>query len=117
MQRITITTGAGFDASGEPIDAGTLATVLAAVRGDLAATFGGYTETDTYGGWVNGKGELVTEAGKRFVILADDVSGRRDPVETAERVREAFGQESVVLEVEAVAGYFVTAPAPARAAA
>src|SRR4249919_3090054 len=116
MQRFTITTGAGFDANGVPLDAGKLAQALATVRADLAATFGGYTEAETSGGWVNDRGELVTEPGRRFVILsnADNPSpgAHAHPIETAERVRAAFAQQSVVLEVDAPSVVFVTHPAP-----
>lgn len=115
MQRITITTGTGQDQAGQPIDAGTLAQALATVRADLAATFGGYTEAETFGGWVDDRGQLVTEPGRRFVVLSrfenPSAGAYVHPVETAERVRRAFNQQAVVLEVDEPRTVFVTADA------
>lgn len=64
--RITITAGIEESAEGAALDRFTSATAIAHVRRLLAAECGGYTETDTNGGWVNDEGRLVEERGKRW---------------------------------------------------
>lgn len=113
MQRITITAGTGQDRNGRDIDPQELQTALAGIRATLAGAFGGYTERETYGGWINDAGELVTEPGRQWVALTDKPAREADPAAeaVAEYVRAMLKQEAVVLETETVHGRFIVAPA------
>jgi len=112
MQRITITAGIGEDRHGHAIDPQALQTALAGIRATLAGAFGGYTERETYGGWINDTGELVTEPGRQWVALTDMAAREADPAAeaVAEYVRDVLKQASVVLETETVHGRFISAP-------
>ena len=112
MQRITITAGIGYDRNGAALHAQDVQQALAGIRATLARAFGGYTEAETVGGWINGAGELVTEPGRRWVALADL---RRDEARQAARavadyVRDALQQESVLIELDTSTAEFRTAP-------
>ena len=111
MERITITAGTAEDRTGAAIAPETLAQALATIRGTLARMFGGYTEADTYGGWIADDGRLVTEPGKRWTILAGPAAdaAESNANAAAEVVRVALNQSAVVLEVETVRAEFVTA--------
>lgn len=113
MARVTITAGTGEDRHGVPLSSSSVALALATIRGHLAATFGGFTETDTLGGWVDDGGRLVMEQGKRWTILAD--VPREEAAAQAEVVRRALNQAAVVLEFEPdVSGQFIAAPVVKR---
>ena len=116
MQRITITAGIGEDRYGNPLQAQDVQTALAGIRATLAGAFGGYTELETYGGWLTDAGELVTEPGRRWIALTDKPAREADPAaETvAEYVRDVLKQVSVVLETETVHGRFIAEPAVAE---
>lgn len=106
--RITITAGTGFDRDGRALSAQRVAQALATIRATLAQTFGGYTETDTLGGWVDGSGELVTEPGKRWTVVEVEEMAGLDSTRAAGwyvagRIAAELGQASVLLEVEPVA--------------
>lgn len=118
MQRITITAGVGEDRNGRPLDAQHLAQAYAGIRAKLAHAFGGYTERETYGGWINDAGELVTEPGRQWIALTDMPARDADPAAdaVAEYVRGQLNQASVMLETETVYGRFVSAPVTATAA-
>jgi len=109
MNRITITAGIGEDANGAPIAGARLAEVLATIRASFAAGFGGYTETDAMGGWINDAGRLVVEPAKRWVILttagAADAKAMADAA--ARMVGRGLNQAVVVREVEPVDGAFL----------
>lgn len=97
MNRLTITTGIGEDRNGQAIRSSVYVRALARIREWLAREHGGFTEVDTNGGWINPSGALVMEGGKRFIVLtAEPFAGHR----TADFIRRALNQESVVLEVE-----------------
>ena len=118
MQRITITAGTGYDATGNALSAQDVQTALAGIRATLARAFGGYTEAETMGGWINGAGELVTEPGRRWIALASITAG--EAMEAAHAVadyaRDALRQESVLIERDTVEAEFRTAPVTATAA-
>ena len=118
MQRITITAGTGEDASGQPLDAGEVAQAVAGIRGTLARMFGGYTERETVGGWINSAGELVTEPGRQWIALTNKPAREADPLayEVADYARDALRQASVMLETETVYGRFIESGATVTAA-
>lgn len=108
MKRFTITAGTGFDSRGDAIALDVLAAKLAVIRSHLAGKFGGFTETETVGGWLNGVGELVLEHGRRWIVLADDsidYSGQ----DAARYVGRMLDQSAVMLETESVPAEFVAA--------
>lgn len=109
MQRITITAGTGEDRNGQALDAQTVTQALASIRAKLAHTFGGYTERETLGGWINSAGTLVTEPGRQWIALTDKPARDADPLaeDVAAFVRDALLQQSVMVESETVYGRFV----------
>lgn len=119
MQRITITAGIGEDRHGRALDAQTLAQAFAGIRATIAQAFGGYTERDTLGGWINGAGELVTEPGKQWIALASKPAREVDDAAhaLADYVRDVLNQQSVMLETETVFGRFIEASAETATAA
>lgn len=118
MQRITITAGTGFDRHGNPLDAQDVQTALAGIRATLARAFGGYTETESLGGWINGAGDLVTEPGRRWIALASITAGEAMDAAraVAEYARDALRQESVLIERDTIEAEFSAAPVTATAA-
>ena len=109
MQRITITAGIGEDRNGNAMSDESVAEMLATIRARLAATFGGYTETDAMGGWINESGRLVVEPSKRWILLTD--ANAKDADELADAAARVIGrglrQAAVVIERETIAGRFV----------
>jgi hypothetical protein len=118
MQRIAITAGIGYDRHGNALDAQHVQTALAGIRATLARAFGGYTETESLGGWINGAGELVTEPGRRWVALASITAG--EAMEAAHAVasyaRDALRQESVLIERDTIEAEFNAEPTTATVA-
>lgn len=117
--RITITTGTGFTAKGEPLSPFQVTTAQAKARGLIAGICGGYTEMFTSGGWVDPKGELVTERGLRWVTLHEAQDAEHAEYvarELAGAVAHAFQQECVVLELEPVPTVSFVAPTVPAAA-
>jgi hypothetical protein len=112
MQRITITAGTGYDRHGEPLQAQDVQTALAGIRATLAGAFGGYTEAETVGGWINGAGELVTEPGRRWVALANITAGdaMKAARAVAEYARDTLRQESVLIERDTIEAEFSAVP-------
>ena len=117
MQRITFTAGIGEDGNGRPLDPQELTQALAAIRAGIAHTFGGYTERETFGGWINSAGELVTEPGRQWIALTDKPAREADTLahRLADRIRGLLRQQSVMLESETVFGRFVEAMETATA--
>lgn len=114
--RICITVGTGVDANGVALSDFVVARGVQRARETLAATFGGYTETATAGGWWDGR-QLVEETGRRWIVLVTD--GEEAEVEAKAREAAAtiagyFAQACAALEVERVA--CVAFVEPARAA-
>lgn len=94
MYRITITAGTMFDGAGQRmVNAGA---ALERIRHSLAMSAGGYTEQDSFGGWVK-DGQIVTEPGKRFTVLSPSDAGAHD---MAAMVARELHQNAVALEVE-----------------
>jgi hypothetical protein len=104
MQRITITAGTGEDRHGNALPAQTLQQALASIRAKLAHTFGGYTERESLGGWINSAGILITEPGRQWIALTDKSARDADPLadDVAAYVRDALLQQSVMVESETV---------------
>ena len=117
MQRITITAGIGEDRNGSPLDGQEVTQALANIRATVARIFGGYTERETLGGWINSAGELVTEPGRQWIALTAKPAREADELAyaLADHVRDMLRQQSVMLESETVFGRFVEATETATA--
>ena len=63
------------------------------IRAHALTQFGGYTESRVTGGWINGRGKAVIEAGRQLAIIADNAKLVRD---FAAYVCVKLNQESVV---------------------
>lgn len=115
MQRITITAGIGYDRAGAPLNPQDVQTALAGIRATMARAFGGYTESETLGGWINGAGELVTEPGRRWTVLATITASEAMTAAraVADYARDVLRQESVLIERDTIEGEFAAAPVPA----
>lgn len=77
------------------------------VKGRLADTFGGFTETQTRGGWVNGDGELITESVTKVEsVRMDDDAPNAEAIakSTASWVESKTDEDVVMWEVEQVRG-------------
>lgn len=120
MYRYTFTAGTDFDTRGQAIADDVREVALVAIRAQLAQSFAGYTETDTRGGWMNPKTrELVTEAGKRWVVVSGDGAAHPgDGLDIGERmagyIAAVLNQSTVLLEREEIAAQFVAQPVPER---
>ena len=96
--RVTFAIGQGFDKNG--IELYALNTKRTAVLAKTAREFGGFSAVDAQGGWIAGKGKLVTEPSLIITVYTDKVF---DACEIhAQRLAELFNQESVMLTVEPV---------------
>lgn len=107
--RITFTAGLEKGADGFYLDEGMVADAVSTVRRQLAARFGGYTETDSVGGWIDDDGYLVEERGKRWVCLAsmDRKEAEKAGRELAGMIAAELRQACVVMEIERVSSAFV----------
>lgn len=112
MFRATIIAGITQDRDGNAIK-DTLHK-LQNIRAKLARDFGGYTEVQSFGGWINPEGELVEELGRTWTIYTDKGYGVAH--NAAEFVSFELNQDSVVLEVIETGANFINQPQPAVAA-
>jgi hypothetical protein len=103
MSKITYMIGQGYDASGKPVR--NLASKRKDALGTIARTFGGYSTASGQGGWINGKGQLVTEPNLSVTVYTD--KSRRLINAVAEQLRNTFGQESVLVASEPARVNFV----------
>jgi hypothetical protein len=109
MYKITLTAGVEWTkVHTHVVD---LDTKLIAIRQHIAATFGGFTETATFGGWIGPRNELVMERGRQWTILTDAMnnlpSAQLIARQLAELVALVLNQEAVVCEVAEVRAEFV----------
>jgi len=90
--------GVQFDRFNQPIDAEDLHdNLLPSIRRMLASEFGGYTEKQTSGGWINPDGHLVEEEGRTFSVLYDPTKVSRNLLAfRADCVGQILNQHSVV---------------------
>lgn len=105
MKRYTITAGTGFDKDGRAISARVVLLALVSIRALLASLFGGYSESNGTGGWINGHGDLVTEENVTFTIVTD--AAVNDAMQAAESVARLLNQESVLFTEEDVNSAFI----------
>lgn len=99
MYRITLTAGTMFDATGNLISPEARDKALKRIREMLAVSAGGFTEQDSFGGWIK-DGQVVSEPGKRWTILTGSDSGAST---YAQLVGNELHQNAVALEVENLA--------------
>lgn len=118
--RITVITGIERAGNGASIPLGVRGSAEARCLSYAADKFGGVTLIPHYGNWLDGLGQLVTEAGRTFVTLIDSPLRSNDAlpevhlryvteqgVAFARFVRSSFQQSSVILTVEQVHGMFI----------
>lgn len=87
------------------------------LRHKLAHSFGGYTETIGYGGWVDPRGELIAEAVIVYdVAMADTAENVTAIRALADHVRVAARQQAVYLRLPSGNVEFIEAPASVEAA-
>ena len=96
MYRITITAGTQYAGDGRILDPDERDTAIGVIRTSLAHTFGGFTEENSFGGWVK-SGDTVTEIGKRWIVLSPTTGAARH---IAQSVAQELRQEAVALEIE-----------------
>ena len=109
IYRITFTAGLEKDAKGFYLGEEDVRKAVGAIRRQLVARFGGYTEADTTGGWVDDDGYLVEERGKRWTCLASMTRKEAEKAgrELAGLIAAELRQACVVMEVERVSAAFV----------
>ena len=104
MYRYTFNAGTGFDSKGNAIAPEDLAEPLAIIRNTLVDTFGGFTETDTIGGWKDDSGNIVMESGKQWTCASDTPTDARV---IAGRIAFLLQQTAVMLTAEETQTQFV----------
>lgn len=109
MHKITIIAGVTQDRDGNSIHDSL--TKLKRIRLRMAKDFGGYTEAQTYGGWINPEGDLVEEIGRAWTIYADGEFIYNKAHKLAEFVSFELNQDSVVLEMVETGANFLGQPA------
>lgn len=75
-----------------------LSSVHSDLRRKLAATFGGYTATPSYGGWIAPDGELVEEPGIAYDVAVPD-NAANDLRNIARDIGHAAHQQSMYLRL------------------
>lgn len=101
--RYELGVGVGFTRDGKTVK--NVPEKVSAILETASRWFGGVAVINVNGGWVNGKGECVTEPG--IVIRIDN---SRDPnriYEFAAYVKALLNQESVILTVQAASTEFL----------
>lgn len=94
---LQLTVGIGKQANGKTLDKTHVRNGLNIIRKELSTEFGGYTELNSNGGWVNPRGELVTEKGKTFQVALMQQTTIKNIKSVAEKARNALNQESVLV--------------------
>lgn len=109
MYRITFTAGLEKDAEGFYLSDEERYKAVEAIRRQLVARFGGYTELGSTGGWVDDEGYLVEERGARWVCLAsmNRKEAERAGRELAGMIAAELRQACVVMEIERVSAAFI----------
>ncbi len=114
--KVTFNAGIGYTKSGHLVPE--LPVSVMTVRAVMAQAFGGYTETPTLGGWINGKGELVQEQGLQWeaLTIADSLDALQEKAERiAGLIAVALDQEAVIYQLESARFEFVSQPATINA--
>lgn len=70
---ITLTMGIEFDRNNEVMWKITVWEGLDMLRDKLCDTLGGYTETETKGGWKREDGDVIEERGRQFQALTGEI--------------------------------------------
>lgn len=112
MYRMTITAGTSYTRNNLPLFQ--RAERIDMINRYLAKAYGGYTMTDSTGGWVDADGNLITEAGQVWVVMMptnDAYPAGTQEVVALERAKSAaqfightLDQTAVVWSVERVHG-------------
>ena len=94
--RVEFTFDIGEDKDGQPID--NLDLKLERIQTQLAKAFGGFTRTDTVGGWINPTGRLVLERGCVIHVYAKDELVQYAG-QIASDIRRVLNQATVLLSL------------------
>lgn len=106
---ITLTAGTEQDRNGRTLPTSVKDPAFQSIRKHLAATFGGFTETNGFGGWLDDHGNQVLEECKVWTIVTDlsaesaRVSGRV----LASGIAAMLNQSAVLCTVQEVNAGFV----------
>jgi len=110
MKTFSLTIGIGKTAEGIDIPRDNAKEILTMVDAEACKRFGGFTRIDSFGGWIDDSGNVITEPGVIYTIGVDIHSERTDAEadtivaskarDFAELARTAFAQQSVVLTID-----------------
>lgn len=103
--RVVFTVGTGTDKLGLEISEQSKFAYLIYSREWLAKTFGGYTETEHSGGWIDPRGKLIQESSVSFTVIVDGDLTKVDLA--AQRLLWMFQQEQVLVTKEPIEYEFV----------
>lgn len=104
MHTLQITAGVGERADGSAIP--NLGARLHRCRAILAGAFGGYTELNSQGGWVNPEGRLVEEPGKTWqTAIATDAELHRVD-EVGAQIKDLLQQHSLFMVLDGQARFY-----------
>jgi hypothetical protein len=101
--KYTLYIGSGTDAQGNTIPIWKAVSERYELNRQAAKLFGGYTDLEQSGGWVNADGVLVNERGYQLQVITDHgTAGHEKALALAESARKLFGQYEVWLTSEVV---------------
>ncbi len=115
--RVTITAGAEQSSSGKLLTQ--VPHRLVAIEQLLAKQNGGYTETLSYGGWINDDGNLVQEEAYTWTLIVQDTIApeigeftnrevaHEKAMAWAEYIKDTLEQSSIMVSVEKITTRFV----------
>ena len=106
-KRITITVGLGFTGGNIPLSTKDLELGTKIADTEILRMANGYTQSDDTGAWCNDAGGVVREPVRVYTILAGEATSQKTIKDLSERIRHAFGQDSVLVTVEDIHAVFV----------
>lgn len=94
MTTVIINAGIGKSRHNSELDTTMVMYAVDKIRHYLALTAGGFTETETMGGWIDGEGRLVQERGKQWTVAGYDMERGKD---AARYIGKALNQDTVMV--------------------
>lgn len=96
MKQYVIGMGIEFDRDNNRLSVDDRESALKRIRHNAMIQFGGFTEIDVVGGWINPDGKAVREQGKQISLIVSD-DKVKDVPSFAQYVAATLRQHSVVL--------------------